>query len=83
MKEFYLELAQEKELQLKMATIGYEKRCREIASKLMTCGLSESYCLIRELHEICEAFKDLEGEHNNLVKRYQEEALKKGENENA
>ena len=76
MKEFYLEMANTKETQLNMARIGYAKKCHEIASSLMTCTEKESHLLIEELGEASKAYKELEREYNNLLKRYQEEALK-------
>lgn len=76
MKEFYLEMANTKETQLNMARIGYAKKCHEIASKLMSCTVNESYQLIKDLNEVSSAYKDLENEYNSLIKRYQEEALK-------
>lgn len=74
MKEFYFEMAETKKNQLDMARIGYARKCHEIASKLMSCTVSESYQLIKELDDVSYAYKDLENEYNNLVKRYQEEA---------
>ena len=76
MKEFYLELANVKETQLDMARVGYAKKCHEIASKLMSCTVNESYQLIKELKEASSAYRQLEDEYKSLIKRYQEEALK-------
>lgn len=76
MKQFYLELANTKETQLNMARVGYAKKCHEIASKLMTCTVQESYQLIKDLDEASYAYTQLEEEYKCLIKRYQEEALK-------
>ena len=87
MKQYYLEQANTKETQLDMARIGYAKKCHEIASKLMSCTVTESYQLIKELSEASNAYRELEDEHKYAVKRYQEVALKdvngKEEKENA
>lgn len=76
MKEFYLEMANTKETQLNMARVGYAKKCHDIGSKLLSCTVKESHQLIEELHEASSAYKELERDYNNLIKRYQEEALK-------
>ena len=76
MKQFFLELANTKETQLDMARVGYAKKCHEIASKLLSCTVKESYQLIKELNEASSAYKQLEDEYEHLIKRYQEEALK-------
>lgn len=75
MKDFYLEMANVKEAQLKMAGVGYAKLCHEIGQKLITCTLKESYQLIKDLNEASEAYKRLEDDYKSLVKKYQEEAL--------
>ena len=75
MKEFYLELANTKEAQLNMASVGYAKICHEIGHKLLTCTLKESYQLIKDLSEASEAYKRLEDDYKSLVKKYQDEAL--------
>lgn len=76
MKQFYLELANTKEAQLNMASVGYAKICHEIGQKLLTCTLKESYQLIKDISEASEAYKVLEDDYKSLVKKYQEEALK-------
>lgn len=75
MKQYYLEQANTKETQLDMARIGYAKKCHEIASKLMSCTVTESYQLIKELSEVSNAYRELEDEYKYAVKRYQEVAL--------
>lgn len=76
MKRYYLELANTKETQLNMARVGYAKKCHEIGSKLMSCTVTESYQLIKDLSEASNAYRELEGEHKRAVENYQEEALK-------
>lgn len=87
MKQYYLEKANLRETQLNMATVGYAKKCHEIANKLMTCTVHESYQLIKEISEVSDAYKQLEEDYMDYVKKYQEEALKdlneKGENADA
>lgn len=76
MKLFYLEMANIKENQLKMAKVGYLSRIRELGAQLVSCSVKESYEISKQLAEVVEAYRGLENEHNSLVKRYQEEALK-------
>jgi hypothetical protein len=58
-----------------MARVGYTKICHEIGSKLLNCTVSESYRFITDLNEASKAYKELEDDCKNLMKRYQEEAL--------
>lgn len=76
MKEYYLELANIKEAQLNMASVGYLRRIRELGSKLLTCTVNESYEIAKELAEAVEGYKDLEKEYHWNIERYQEEVLK-------
>ena len=76
MKEFYLKMANTKETQLNMARVGYAKKCHDIGANLLTCTEKESHQLIEELHEASTAYKELERDYNNMIKRYQDEALK-------
>ena len=76
MKQFYLEMAETKQIQLDMARVGYARKCHEIASKLMSCTVNESYPLIKELNETSSAYRQLEVDYENLMKRYQEEVIK-------
>lgn len=76
MKRFYLERANLKEEQLKMAQVGYISRIRSLGAALTSCTVKESYEISKQLTELVEAYRGLENEYNSLVKRYQEEALK-------
>lgn len=75
MKEFYLEMANSRETQLKLAQVGYARKCHEIGTKLLSCTVSESYQLVRDLNEVSKAYKELEDDYKELMKRYSEEAL--------
>ena len=76
MKQYYLEQANTKETQLKMAKVGYLSRIRELGLKLASCTVKESYEISKELTELVEAYQELEGEYDYNVKHYQEVALK-------
>lgn len=76
MKKYYLEQANIKENQLKMAKVGYLSRIRELGLKLESCTVKESYEISKELAELVECYKELESEYEWNVKRYQEVALK-------
>ena len=76
MKKYYLEKANQKEMQLQMAKVGYLSRIRELGSKLVTCTVKESYEISKQLAEAVECYKNLEEEYDWNLKMYQEAALK-------
>jgi hypothetical protein len=76
MKQYYLEKANVKETQLKMAKVGYLSRIRDIGSQLVSCTVKESYGIAKQLAEVVECFRSLEDEYKYNIKMYQEVALK-------